>query len=127
MLNKRVMQMVLAVALVGAFLLAGVPAMAQGPAGAGTGFVDADGDGICDSCDGTSVNYVDADGDGICDNIGIGGMGAGLGTGAGFVDADGDGICDNCDGLMTWTRTRANQQLDQQLGQQARQGNGRER
>ena len=31
-------------------------------------------------------NYVDADGDGICDSAG---------SGRGYVDADGDGICDN--------------------------------
>lgn len=37
--------------------------------------------------------YVDADGDGVCDNAGTG---CGLyGAGRGYVDADGDGVCDN--------------------------------
>ena len=36
--------------------------------------------------------FVDADGDSVCDNCGTG---AGRGNGAGFVDADGDGVCDN--------------------------------
>ena len=39
-------------------------------------YVDADGDGLCDNCDGSHgacqtgscTNYVDADGDGLCDN-----------------------------------------------------------
>ena len=35
--------------------------------------------------------YVDADGDGVCDNYGSGYCG----NGAGYVDADGDGVCDN--------------------------------
>lgn len=51
--------------------------------------------------------YVDADGDGVCDNRGTG-NGIGNGAGAhhgygssstadrpGYVDADGDGVCDN--------------------------------
>ncbi len=38
--------------------------------------------------------FVDADGDGICDNYGTGYCGGG-GCGTGFVDEDGDGICDN--------------------------------
>lgn len=50
-------------------------------------FVDEDGDGICDNCDG-----VDCDGDGICDNDCDGD-----GVCDQFVDEDGDGICDNCD------------------------------
>lgn len=37
--------------------------------------------------------YVDTDGDGVCDNAGTGcGM---YGAGRGYVDADGDGVCDN--------------------------------
>ncbi|MCB2224388.1 MAG: hypothetical protein KQH83_09495 [Actinobacteria bacterium] len=81
------------------------------------GFVDDDGDGVCD-------NFVDDDGDGVCDNA----NGAGTGTGDGyahmggrtgdddwaggrgasggnayqgtegggeFVDEDGDGVCDH--------------------------------
>ena len=64
----------------------------RGQQGPGTGFVDADGDGICDNTglpvgvrpgagmgQGQGVGFVDADGDGINDN---------------FIDADGDGICD---------------------------------
>lgn len=64
-----------------------------------SGFVDADGDGICDNhpkgcgqCQGRG-GFVDADGDGVCDNHPKG-RGQGQGRG-GFVDADGDGICDN--------------------------------
>ena len=37
---------------------------------------------------GTERGFVDADGDGVCDY-----HGAGCGTG--FVDADGDGVCDH--------------------------------
>ena len=59
------------------------------------GYVDADGDGVCDNygsgyC-GNGAGYVDADGDGVCDNRGSGYCG----NGAGYVDADGDGVCDN--------------------------------
>lgn len=39
---------------------------------------------------GWGPGYVDADGDGICDNRGTNGCG----WGPGYVDADGDGICD---------------------------------
>ncbi|MFR7754397.1 MAG: hypothetical protein ACLU0T_01660 [Bacteroidales bacterium] len=79
------------------------------------GYVDADGDGVCDnrgtgngigngigngagahhgygsSSTTDRPGYVDADGDGICDNRGSGNAG----NGAGYVDADGDGVCDN--------------------------------
>ena len=59
------------------------------------GYVDADGDGVCDNygsgyC-GNGAGYVDADDDGVCDNRGSGYCG----NGAGYVDADGDGVCDN--------------------------------
>ena len=37
---------------------------------------------------GQCAGFVDADGDGVCDN-------RGTGRGAGFVDEDGDGVCDN--------------------------------
>lgn len=73
------------------------------------GYMDADGDGICDYC-GVSCSFVDADGDGICDNYAaLCGMGTGYvdadgvcdyygtygcGMGNGYVDADGDGVCD---------------------------------
>lgn len=40
--------------------------------------------------DGSWVRCVDADGNGVCDTCG-----ATLPLGAGFVDEDGDGICDN--------------------------------
>lgn len=69
--------------------------------GAGcAGFVDANGDGVCDNCGATSGtgcgHFVDANGDGICDNHGTGcGHGHGGGCGGNFVDADGDGVCDN--------------------------------
>lgn len=69
--------------------------------GAGcVGFVDANGDGVCDNCGATSGtgcgHFVDANGDGICDNHGTGcGHGHGGGCGGNFVDADGDGVCDN--------------------------------
>jgi hypothetical protein len=49
----------------------------------GPGFVDEDGNGICD-------NFVDEDGDGVCDLAGTG-----QGRGLGFVDEDGDGVCDH--------------------------------
>ncbi|MFZ3383593.1 MAG: hypothetical protein WA144_06675 [Candidatus Methanoperedens sp.] len=58
-----------------------------GPAYPGPGFVDADGDGICD-------NMIDENGDGINDQRGYRGAGH-MGKGAGFVDSDGDGICDH--------------------------------
>ena len=69
-----------------------------GRGGCGYGYVDADGDGVCDNytqgkpgygCGG----YVDKDGDGICDNCGR--PVHGNGCGYGYVDADGDGVCDN--------------------------------
>lgn len=48
--------------------LGGVTALA-----AGTGYVDADGDGVCDNrpsgAGGNGAGYVDADGDGVCDNL----------------------------------------------------------
>ncbi len=63
-----------------------------------TGFVDTDGDGICDTCGADNhphndcgTNYVDADGDGVCDNYGT----ARTGHGSCYVDANDDGICDN--------------------------------
>jgi hypothetical protein len=40
---------------------------------------------------GNGQGFVDEDGDGVCDNCGLG-----RGNGAGFVDEDGDGVCDNC-------------------------------
>ena len=72
----------------------------NGGRGAGAGYVDADGDGVCDNWGtGACAGYVDANGDGVCDtcgaaNGGWGHHGCGAGCG-GYVDADGDGICDN--------------------------------
>jgi hypothetical protein len=43
---------------------------------------------------GNGAGFVDEDGDGVCDNCGAG-QGQGRGNGAGFVDEDGDGVCDN--------------------------------
>lgn len=70
-------------------------------AGSGCAYVDANGDGICDSCGtyhwgymagtGCGGHFVDADGDGVCDVCGV----AHTNYGGYFVDADGDGICDN--------------------------------
>jgi rubredoxin len=122
MSSKRVtMRMVLVMLLVGAFLLAVVPAMAApdspqgiqneapGPGGRGNGGQR----GGNNSSNGTQQNsystgaqqngygtgYVDADGDGVCDNCTgtqQNSYGNGAGMGYGYVDADGDGICDNC-------------------------------
>ena len=40
--------------------------------------------------------YVDADGDGVCDNYASGqGAGRGAASCPGYVDADADGACDN--------------------------------
>ncbi|MEZ4832218.1 MAG: hypothetical protein R2873_09490 [Caldilineaceae bacterium] len=82
-----------------------VAAMAAGPgpqnpdAGIGINgglygeFIDADGDGVCDS-------YVDRvpalDGTGSQWGAQAGGQAKQAGTGVNFVDADGDGVCDNC-------------------------------
>jgi hypothetical protein len=81
---------------------------------AASGFVDQDGDGVCDrmqsgqpcGCMGKGPGFVDQDGDGVCDHrqqAGAGrghgpgqgrGHGSGRGRGPGFVDQNGDGICD---------------------------------
>lgn len=67
------------------------PAPQTAPRGNGRGYIDADGDGVCDNYQGGACSgYVDADGDGVCDNC------AGAGTNCpGYVDTDGDGACDN--------------------------------
>lgn len=61
----------------------------------GTGFVDTDGNGICDNkiaSDKTSnTNFVDTDKDGVCDNK----VSCPEFNGKNFTDADNDGICDN--------------------------------
>lgn len=43
---------------------------------------------------GQGQGFVDEDGDGVCDNAGAG-RGPGRGYGPNFVDEDGDGVCDN--------------------------------
>lgn len=85
-----------------------------GQNGSCTGFVDADGDGVCDNCNGlcqgsgmnqgagTSSNasgtagsgFVDENNDGVCDNRSDG-CANGTNASCGYVDADNDGICDN--------------------------------
>lgn len=88
------------------------------------GFVDADGNGVCDNYEpaldaidqpddkaaqnvGRSYGYIDADGDGVCDNFNshmeqqcrgywmLGRSACAAGTCLGYADADNDGICDN--------------------------------
>lgn len=55
-------------------------------AGQGKGYVDANGDGVCD-------HYTKAMADGgKCPGCG---MGQGKGQGNGYVDADGNGVCDH--------------------------------
>lgn len=51
------------------------------------------GAGATRATDGTCAGYVDADGDGVCDTCG-GGHGGGQGVCGGFADADGNGACD---------------------------------
>lgn len=67
--------------------------------GKGQGYIDADGNGVCDNATGTycAQGYVDADADGVCDNCGAATYG-GQGQGQGYIDADNDGICDNATG-----------------------------
>ena len=82
-----------------------VAAMAAGPgpqnpdagtvlhAGLYSEFVDADGDGACD----TYANRVPAlEGTGSKWGTQRGGQSAQQGSGTNFVDEDGDGVCDNC-------------------------------
>ena len=102
---KRTLAILLAV-----MILAGlsVAAYAEEPNGRGrrqgVGFVDEDGDGVCDyfgtgrgfgrGC-GQGTGFADEDGDGVCDYFGTGrGNGQRRGQGFGFVDEDGDGVCD---------------------------------
>ncbi len=98
----------LAVTMIGVALAQG-PEPGVPPFGQGAGFVDEDGDGVCDYAgtgqgmghrhgfvdedgDGVCDNFVDEDGDGVCDYAGTG---QGMGHGHGFVDQDGDGVSDN--------------------------------
>lgn len=66
------------------------------------GYVDADGDGVCDTCGGghggghgTCDGYVDVNGDSTCDNCGAD-HGVNSSACTDFTDADGDGLCDTC-------------------------------
>ena len=69
--------------------------------GAGQGYVDADGDSVCDKWQegtglgcGTGQGYVDANGDGVCDNWQPGqGQGYGQGAGNGAHHGRGHGRC----------------------------------
>lgn len=65
------------------------------------GYLDADGDGVCDTCGATAARshhgctrYSDENGDGVCDTCANGAC-QGNGSGAGYVDADDDGVCDH--------------------------------
>lgn len=64
----------------------------NGPSSPGPNFVDEDGDGVCDNCDGTPnlyrYNYGNQNQEGA--------MNGPHSPGPNFVDADGDGVCDNC-------------------------------
>ena len=70
-------------------------AFAAGP-GCGRGFVDADGDGVCDNASSRCI-YVDEDGDGVCDNVSSRCI---------YVDEDGDGVCDTCGASHTRAKGR---------------------
>jgi hypothetical protein len=67
------------------------------------GYVDADGDGVCDNCGAVNgvgnagcPGYVDEDGDGVCDNRGNG-CGYGVGAGNGNAYRHGNGVgCGGC-------------------------------
>ena len=98
---KKTLAMLVAVMMLCALSVA---AYAEEPNGLGrgqsVGFVDEDGDGVCDNFGfgrgsgqrrGQGAGFVDEDGDGVCDYYGTG---RGRGQGAGFVDEDGDGVCD---------------------------------
>lgn len=67
-----------------------VPFGAAPDSAAGSGYVDSNGDSICDNrISGGCGNYIDADGNGVCDNRLSGSC-------DNYVDADGDGVCDHC-------------------------------
>ncbi len=71
MKNKK---KILAIVLMGLLVLTLVPAAVfagyGSQQGQGIGYVDANGDGICDNHGSACGNYVDANGDGVCDNAG---------------------------------------------------------
>lgn len=140
----------------------------------GAGFVDADGDGICDNArkgqsaagqgkasgpkgrltaggaagsargglgrgaDGYGPGFVDADGDGVCDKRQRQGSGRGNrrgrgqgrganGYGPGFIDADGDGICDNFQRRACCGRNKQCSNASNATGVSGQQGSGSER
>lgn len=85
-------------------LLTGLAVTVLGTAGtlaAGAGQTLRLRDGTCQLTpeQGIGQGFVDENGDGICDNMGTG-IGAGAQTGQGFVDENDDGICDNREGAM---------------------------
>ena len=59
--------------------------------GAGCGFVDADGDGVCDNYGTSACNHGGAASSSSSAVVDA----AYTGNGCGYVDADGDGVCDN--------------------------------
>ena len=103
-------------------LVVATAAFAQGPAGSrdgvrdlansGAGFVDADGDGVCDNAGQAKQHawgFVDEDGDGVNDR---------------FVDADGDGVCDNVGQSMGYGRAAKGDSAGQGTGMMRRGGAG---
>lgn len=99
--TKLTIAATLGVVTLGATLVGAVPALAAGTGtGGGAGLqsgvcqtASALSSGAARvSAPAACAGFVDADGDGICDNRGTG---TGGGNGAGYVDADGDGVCDN--------------------------------
>ena len=66
-----------------------------------TGALAAWGDGGCrkgNRC-ACGLGYVDQNGDGVCDNCAAVVVRTCGGCGLGYVDRNGDGICDNCSGI----------------------------
>ncbi len=99
--TKLTIAATLGVVTLGATLIGAVPALAVGTgAGGGDGLQSGacqtastlSSGAARVSASAACAGFVDADGDDICDNRG---SGAGGGNGAGYVDADGDGVCDN--------------------------------
>lgn len=99
--------------------------MGQRGQGEGPGFVDEDGDGVCDNAgtggqgQGQGPGFVDEDGDGVCDHAGDGGQGPG------FTDEDGDGVCDyaGTDGMRGGQGAgRMGRSQGQMMGRWAQQG-----
>lgn len=100
---KKALILVIAMALI---LSLGLSSALAAPENAeqrgGTNYVDANNDGVCDTCGAT-----DANGDGVCDACPFNGVRpqdgtgrqagrGGAGRGVGFVDANSDGVCDTC-------------------------------